>query len=354
MLARIAAVGVLLALGACAGSSRGPAVSKPAASTPARPDAASVSRNKGGYYLDDGPMDASGINLDALPDAVPTVEPLHRFANRPYNVFGQDYVPQQAIDVPFQQTGVGSWYGRKFHGQRTSSGEIYDMFAMTAAHPTLPIPSYARVTHVRSGRQVIVRVNDRGPFLHNRVIDLSYAAAHRLGYVNQGSAEVTVEKLTPTLIAQLRDSRSAPPPALAASTPPSAPQPVVSPLVNPLPVAQQAGLSQPVLPQSAVQQSVVPQLDASPPGSGMVAAANEAAQSAFFLQLGAFSVEDNAKSFLSRLTLEFSDHLPNLQIVRREPLFRLLAGPYRSREEAQLASRRLKDLTAIASVVVTP
>jgi rare lipoprotein A len=291
------ALSLLLAitLSACSSAPRAAQVSKPASSASSKPEAASTVRGRGGYYMDDGPMDASGINLDAIADAVPAVEPLHRFANRPYNVFGTDYTPQQSIEDAFEQSGVGSWYGRKFHGQKTSSGEIYDMFAMTAAHPTLPIPSYARVSNPANGRSVIVRVNDRGPFLHSRVIDLSYAAAYRLGYVNQGSAPVRVEKLTPVLIAQLKDGKA---------------------------------------------NSVA--LDAPSDASG------------FFLQLGAFSVEDNARALLSRMSLEFSEHLPNLQVVRREPHFRLLAGPYRSREEAQQASRRLKDLTSIVAVVLAP
>ena len=101
-------------------------------------------------------------NLASVPDAVPRDEPFHRFANRPYTVFGRTYVPVVNKE-PTRERGIASWYGKKFHGQKTSSGEIYDMFAMTAAHKTLPIPSYARVTNVRNGKSVVVRVNDRGP-----------------------------------------------------------------------------------------------------------------------------------------------------------------------------------------------
>src|SRR5262249_42770460 len=97
------------------------------------------------YYKDDGPGDAPS-NLDQIPDAVPRMEPLNRFANRPYTVLGQDYVPATSLR-PYKERGVASWYGRKFHGQKTSNGETYDMFAMTAAHPTLPLPSYAKVTN---------------------------------------------------------------------------------------------------------------------------------------------------------------------------------------------------------------
>jgi len=174
-----------------------PTVPAPAASavrpSTALPPAAS---GRGGYYKDDGPHEVPPPDLDKVPDAIPRIEPLHRFANRPYTVLGRSYTPRTSWE-PFVQTGRASWYGRRFHGNRTSSGEIYDMHAMTAAHPTLPIPSYVRVTHLGNGRSVVVRVNDRGPFHAERIIDLSYAAAFRLDYLRDGSAEVRVELLTP-------------------------------------------------------------------------------------------------------------------------------------------------------------
>lgn len=155
--------------------------------------------NKGGYYKDDGPPRNPPSNLDSIADATPRVEPLARGPNRPYTIMGKRYVPDTS-GQPYRKRGIASWYGRRFHGNPTSNGERYDMFAMTAAHTTLPIPSYVRVTRVSNGQSVIVRVNDRGPFLHNRVIDLSYAAAHRLGMVQAGSAEVVVERIMPEQI----------------------------------------------------------------------------------------------------------------------------------------------------------
>jgi len=151
---------------------------------------------KGGYYKDDGPGENPPPNLDAVADATPRVEPLHKFANRPYQALGRNYTPLTSVQ-PFKQRGLASWYGKRFHGQKTSSGEPYDMYKMTAAHPTLPIPSYVRVTRVSNGRSVVVRVNDRGPFHAQRVIDLSYAAAYKLGYIQAGSAEVTLEAIVP-------------------------------------------------------------------------------------------------------------------------------------------------------------
>jgi len=153
-------------------------------------------QSKGGYYKDDGPGDKPPPDLAAIADAEPKAEPLHRYANRPYKVFGNDYVPMAQVQ-PFRQRGVASWYGRRFHGQKTASGEPYDMYAMSAAHPTLPIPSYVRVTNVGNGRSVVVRVNDRGPFHSTRIIDLSYAAAFKLGYIQAGSAQVELESVVP-------------------------------------------------------------------------------------------------------------------------------------------------------------
>jgi rare lipoprotein A len=164
------------------------AAAVPPSAAPAMPP------GKGAYYKDDGPGDDPPPDLAGIPDALPKVEPLHRYANRPYRVFGKDYVPVASL-APFRQSGVGSWYGRRFHGMPTSSGERYDMYAMTAAHPTLPIPSYARVTNAANGRSVVVRINDRGPFHSDRIIDLSYTAAWKLGYVEAGSARLEVESV---------------------------------------------------------------------------------------------------------------------------------------------------------------
>jgi rare lipoprotein A len=157
--------------------------------------------------------------LDHLPDPVPKAEALDPHANKPYTVLGHTYTPDTS-DEPFEQRGFASWYGRAYQGNRTASGEPYDMFSLTAAHPTLPIPSYARVTSTRDGRSVVVRINDRGPFVEDRVIDLSYAAATRLGIAQSGTGEVIVHRITATEIAQGEPS---PPPESTA-----APEPTVS------------------------------------------------------------------------------------------------------------------------------
>lgn len=164
-------------------------------STPTQSAPATTAKS-GGYYLDDGPEARPPANLDAVPDAVPRDEPLHRFANRPYVALGKPYTPKTARRAHHEE-GLASWYGKRFHGRKTASGEVYDMYAMTAAHPTLPLPSYARVTALDSGKSVVVRINDRGPFHGKRVIDLSYTAAHKLGYLKRGSTRVRVESLDP-------------------------------------------------------------------------------------------------------------------------------------------------------------
>src|SRR6476659_2686863 len=223
-LRRFASLFAALLIAACGST---PSREPPRRAGPATP---SPPPSSGKYYLDDGPGLNPPPNLDAVPDAVPRIEPLHRAANRPYAVLGREYVPATSLK-PYQERGIASWYGRKFHGQKTSIGETYDMYAMTAAHPTLPLPSYARVTNVASGKSVVVRVNDRGPFLHGRIIDLSFAAAHRLGIAQNGSGEVDVQAILPGTTAQSPQASQPPLPAVASApvaTAPFAPAPATA------------------------------------------------------------------------------------------------------------------------------
>ena len=156
-----------------------------------------VVRNSGAYFQTDGPPTHIPVNLDLVPNAVPQQEPLIAAANKPYTALGMSFRPDASAKA-YRQSGKASWYGKQFHGRKTSSGERYDMFAMTAAHPTLPIPSYARVTNVKNGESVVVRINDRGPFHKGRLMDLSYAAAHKLGIVKSGYGSVLVERVFPS------------------------------------------------------------------------------------------------------------------------------------------------------------
>jgi rare lipoprotein A len=261
----------------------------------------------GGFYQDDGPGESIPDNLDAVPDAQPRAEPLHRFANRPYSVLGRDYVPAQELK-PYKARGIASWYGRKFHGQKTSIGEPYDMFAMTAAHPTLPIPSYARVTNVASGKSVVVRVNDRGPFLHDRLIDLSYAAAWKLGYVARGSAEVEVESILPgeTQLASAPSAAPDDPIASLTATAPAEPPP--------LPAVQELRGT--------------------------------------FLQLGAFGSQDNAESFRARLMRQLDWLTEAVHVHVKDGMYRLHLGPYRDAQEAGRVAERIRDALAFKPFVI--
>lgn len=145
--------------------------------------------------IKDGPGQA--VDISAIKDAVPKIEPITKAGNKsPYTQFGKTYYVLNSSQG-FRETGIASWYGSKFHGRRTSNGDVYNMYAMTAAHKTLPIPTYVRVTNQENRRSVIVRVNDRGPFHESRIIDLSYVAALKLGFAANGTAKVSVEALNP-------------------------------------------------------------------------------------------------------------------------------------------------------------
>lgn len=202
---RLAALALPLLLLACA--SRPPAGKTAPQSTPTKTTAGkgvTPPRGKGispepYAQADDAPPEAHEIphDLDTVPDAVPREEPLSRSGNSPvYEVLGKTYRVMRSASG-FSERGRASWYGKKFQGRTTASGERYDMFKMTAAHRTLPLPSYVRVTNLSNGRSVIVKVNDRGPFHAGRIIDLSYAAAHRLDIIRHGHAEVQIEALEP-------------------------------------------------------------------------------------------------------------------------------------------------------------
>lgn len=149
----------------------------------------------GGDY-DSPPPPGSGPDPGSVDNPVPRNEPRSRYGNpESYEVFGRTYHVMDS-SAGYKERGTASWYGTKFHGRRTSSGEPYDMHAMTAAHKTLPLPTYVRVTHLENGRSIIVRVNDRGPFVDDRIIDLSYTAAHKLEMTDSGTAPVEVQALT--------------------------------------------------------------------------------------------------------------------------------------------------------------
>lgn len=239
------------------------------------------------------------VDVSHVKDAVPQVEPLSRYGNpESYEVFGKRYRPMRN-SRGYSERGIASWYGTKFHGHRTSSGESYDMYSMSAAHKTLPLPTYARVTNLKNGKSVIVKVNDRGPFHDNRLIDLSYAAAARLEILGEGTGLVEVAAIDPeTHLRQAAKPRIAPSqPKVAGGTTPAAVTP--------------AAAHRPTL----------------------------------YLQLGAFSSRDNAERLQSKLsqvnlpgTLRISTATTN-----NRPVYRVRVGPLASVESADRLTQLLAD-----------
>ncbi len=248
----------------------------------------------GGYYLDDGPGASAPANLDSIPEPTPRAEPINRYTSRPYTVLGRTYVPYER-PIPYKAKGFASWYGKRYQGKKTASGEIYDMYAMSAAHTLLALPSYARVTNVATGKAVVVRVNDRGPFLEGRLIDLSYAAAHRIGLIGRGSGLVEVEAILPG------EDYSATP---AAAT----------------------------------------------PGTSMPADASDG----IYLQLGAFSVRENADAFLRKMQTELAWLSASMSIHGHDGYYRVRAGPYSSREQAGRTAARVQEESGIKTLLLEP
>ena len=309
-----------------------------------------VQRRGGGYYLDDGPGDNPPPNLELTPDAVPRDEPpLKSAANRPYVVFGKTYTPT-SVTATFRQRGVASWYGRKFHGQKTSSGESYNMYGMTAAHPTLPIPSYVRVTNLSNNRSVIVRVNDRGPFHSERIIDLSYTAALKLGYVNQGSTTVEIEQVH-------GDGRFEPPPVLLAATPaPAASLPTAS-VAAPTAATNLPPVLAPIPAAPATAPSSTPVVVSAPVAETRAVAAAQALPTStqpdgVYLQLGAFGAREGAEEFRIKVYQQLNWLNDTIYIVARERLFRVQLGPYKDRAEAGVAAEKIRETLQFTPVFV--
>ena len=309
----------------------------------------------------DGPGTHPPPNLDRIADAEPSIEPIRSGgANKPYQALGRDYVPLTR-DVPFSERGLASWYGRAFQGKRTSSGEPYDMYAMTAAHPTLPIPSYARIRNPANGREVVVRINDRGPFHPGRIVDLSYAAALRLD-VARAVAPVELERLTFDDIRaghwRTDGARRNTPPdvpttaplptatAMATAAPAPAPPP---PLLLPQPEfalrsetpMQAAATTTPDQPLPIVSSALVAATPAAPaPARG------------FWVQLGAFREAEGADSFGRRVAADVDWLGPFLATFSEASLYRVQAGPYASRDDAQAAAARIREALGLVPMVV--
>jgi rare lipoprotein A len=359
---------------------------------------ASGTRSGGGALSGrDGPGSNIPSDLDRVPDAEPRVEAIRGSGgtSKPYTVLGRAYQPI-TDDRPFRESGIASWYGRKFHSASTASGEPYDMYAMTAAHKTLPLPSYVRVRNPANGREVIVRVNDRGPFVDGRIIDLSYTAALKLDLL-RGVAPVEIERITNEDIrtgAWRRDAGTAY--ASASQVPaPAQPQrvaaaPVAVPSAWVAPVAMNAAPSasaMPVAPQTPTMQMApaervsqaapAPEPEAAsprqpimvtdlppmapltaPPAAPRAASQDpapsspSAAAAGFWVQLGAFRERDGAESLRSQAARGLPTLAPQLRVFSEAGTHRLQAGPFASRSEAGEAVTQLRESLRIAPMVV--
>ncbi|EMR13381.1 Rare lipoprotein A [Methylophaga lonarensis MPL] len=255
---------------------------------------------------DSAPPPSQVPDIASIPDAVPKQEPLSRYGNMPsYEVFGKTYYTKASAEG-YKERGVASWYGTKFHGRRTSSGEPYDMYAMTAAHKTLPLPTYAEVTNLENGRKVIVRINDRGPFVGDRIIDLSYTAAVKLGIKERGTGMVEVRAITP------------------GGASPSTPR-------------------QPTETQTQTQAQPQPQKVAqtSPMDAGV------------YLQVGAFSTMSRAQEVKTTLEQQISDSV-RIQPVSRPQgdVYRVRIGPLANVEQSDALADRLSRMGFAETQVV--
>jgi rare lipoprotein A len=303
--------------------------------TPPKGDIAlpAAGSGRGGYYKDDGPGRDIPPGLELVPDAIVRDEPYSKWANRPYSVFGRTYNPI-LHEEPFTQRGVASWYGVKFHGQRTSSGEPYDMYKMTAAHPTLPIPSYVRITSVATGKSVVVRINDRGPFHASRIVDVSYTAALKLGLLGKGSHEVELERLFPNDPARAAtERRAATSQAQALDATPAPPD------IATLMLEERMSSSSAATVQAA-------------PAQGLASAA---AAAGFWLQLGAYSRADKAQDKAQEMSRQLADagvSVGSLEVAPAGSVHRLYGGPFGTRAQAQEAAKALPSELGLKPIVV--
>ena len=264
------------------------------------------SKKGGGYYLDDGPGDNPPENIDAIPDATPKVEPFYARANQPYIALDNKYTPMTSF-FPYKEKGIASWYGKRYHGKKTSVGENYDMYGMTGAHTTLPIPCYVRVTNTENGKSVIVRINDRGPFKKDRVIDLSFAAAYKLRLSDKGSGPVEVELIDPRQFSALK------------KTPDAMTEKIQEKDVNASQIKSSEGL-----------------ISGEP----------------LYIQAGAFKNEKNADLLLKQLAEMGLENTPPFKKQFSEDLFHVVIGPFNSKDEANNIADLIKSKIKISIFIL--
>jgi rare lipoprotein A len=306
-----------------------------------------------------GSKHASPGGTAEIADAVPKVEPKSKYGNpKSYVVFGKRYYTKASADGHVER-GLASWYGKKFHGRRTSSGERYNMHAMTAAHKSLPLPTYVKVTNLKNGRSAVVKVNDRGPFHDKRVIDLSYAAAKKLGVVRHGTAMVEVRAIDPRNPGSggfsnslLADAGSA---AKSTTKPKSArkPAPVLAGEADP----KRSGPSATEIASTSLEPKPAAKPQSKKKLEPAVAAANATSRSSdatdVYLQVGAFGSRSNAE----QLRRQLLDQLEEKVLVRtadgsKAQLYKVHVGPLDSRGEADVISEKLASLGLTKALVV--
>ncbi len=270
-------------------------------------ETAAIPSNKGGgYYLDDGPGDNPPENIDAIPDATPKVEPFYARANQPYIALDNKYTPMTSF-FPYKEKGIASWYGKRYHGKKTSVGEYYDMYGMTGAHTTLPIPCYVRVTNTENGKNVIVRINDRGPFKKDRIIDLSFAAAYKLRLSDKGSGPVEVELIDPRQFSALK----------------KIPDAMTENIKEKEVIASQTKASEAVITSEPL-----------------------------YIQAGAFKNEKNADLLLKQLSEIGLENTPPFKKQFSEDLFHVVIGPFNSKDEANNIADLIKSKIKISIFVL--
>lgn len=243
---------------------------------------------------------------------IPKVEPIDRGTSKPYSINGNTYQPMKKLDT-FTQTGVASWYGKKFHGRRTANGEVFDMYKFSAAHKTLPLPSYIKITNLDNNLSTIVRVNDRGPFVSNRILDLSYAAAKKLDVVSHGTANVKIALIDPNNPDQTDDMDN------------------VAPESEPVP--------------SNTPTSTVVASNTSYNTSSI------ADKRGYFVQVGAFKVESNADNLINRFQKELGDENVIIHKVYNNDVYQVVLGTFPDFDQAQSVAAKIRNQMQLTSLV---
>lgn len=254
------------------------------------------------------PTDGIDTSIPLETSVTPKVEPIVKGTTKPYVVNGETMTPMAAV-APFSQTGIASWYGKKFHGLKTASGEPYNMYKLTGAHKTLPIPSYVQVTNLNNQKSVIVRINDRGPFAHNRVIDLSYAAAKQLDIIGHGSTKVALTLIDPNT-------------ATTAST-------------------------------TAGNTVAVPASPTAAPIAPVLASVPELSEPGVYVQVGAFSKEENADRTHQRIFTALPDAHAPVNKVYNGKVFQIVLGPYPDHALASEAAGVMRDQLQLPALIFT-